>query len=77
MTLIQAIKCAARTAAKAPYSGQVCIYRYDDGTYGVLEFTDALSWCDGAEHIISIYTNPYGEKESIKGLEKYLREQLL
>lgn len=74
MSIHEAIKEAARIAARAKYSGRVVIYNEGDG-HGVAEFSDGLSYTPGMQELISINTSPY-EPETPEALEKYLCKQL-
>lgn len=75
MTLLQAIKEAARIAAHAPYDGEVAIQKDEKGRYFIAEFTDHSSFMPDYELVYKMNTYPY-EMESQTALIKEARERL-
>lgn len=74
MTLLQAIRAAAKIAANAAYDGRVIIYKYK-GRIGIEEFKDHYSFNPEVQEIYSMNTSPY-ERETQKALVNEARKIL-
>lgn len=76
MTLLQALKTAARVAAEASYDGRVTVEKFEDGEITVREYTDYTSYTPGTEELYSFDMTKNEPEGSMTALYKWAREDL-